>query len=170
MGYTTVIGFGDSHPANFNPYEAVIRKFKLLGEWFPGKEFKSLVEESFELTNMNGETVVFNQSSMPVEGDYGKLIEFDFYEDIEVPENLKRWTFDDLSYWFLFKIKSLPGVQIGTSRCFSGLIIFDCDYNVDLVIQSTSIFTESEKFYQKLVSEGRMPDGMKLKIVANCCS
>lgn len=171
MGYTTtVIGFGDNHSVDFDQHESVIRKFKLQGEWFPGSEFWRLLDSKGKMTNLEGKKILIDYSSLPEDVRCGDLIEFDFYDDIEVPEDLKRWTLDDFQYSFLFKIKSLPGAQIGTSGCFSGLIIFDCEDGVNLVVQSTSVFTDSEKFYQKLVSEGRMPDGMKLKIVANCCS
>ena len=173
MGYTnTVVGFGDNHvdhAVDFSAHKAVIRKFKLQGEWFPGSEFGRLLNSKGKMTNLEGKTILIDYSSLPEDVRCGDLIEFDFYDDIKVPEDLKRWTLDDHGYG-LFEIKSLPGVQIGTSGCFCGLIILNCEDDIGLVVPSTSVFTDTEKFYQKLVSEGRMPDGMKLKIVSNCCS
>ena len=176
MGYiNTVVGFGDNHvdhAVDFSAYKAVIRKFKFMGEWFSGSEFLPLElrNSKGKMTNLEGKTILIDYSSLPEDVCCGDLIEFDFYDDIKVPEDLKRWTLNDLKYSFVFEIKSLSGVQLGTSGCFCGLIIMNCEDNIGLVIPSTSIFTDTEKFYQKLVSEGRMPDGMKLMIVSNCCS
>lgn len=67
-----------------------------------------------------------------------------------------RYFFKDMNCYF------------GSHVCFTGLVLMSFE-DEDEIEESIDV-KSAKTLYEKLVKEGRMPAGLKLKMKVNCCS
>lgn len=156
MGFQDVtLGFGDNHldeRDGFHILKLAFKRLRIHGVWVPISEVLWKYNKF-----LNDTTPVFSDDDL------------DLYDDIEVIDgvyNPAKMTLEEL--WDC--VCQFKGTNIKTQGgCFKGLVISSCGSDDDEVIDPNAVEI-CTKLYARLVIEGRIPSGLKLKMVANCCS